>query len=62
MLFIVLFLINWLYPVVFELTPGAATPGKRVSGFVCADGGWTADHTGRYFDLETCCASSICCR
>lgn len=31
-LFIVLFLINWLYPVAFELTPAAATPGKRVMG------------------------------
>jgi uncharacterized RDD family membrane protein YckC len=32
MLFIVLFLINWLYPVAFELTPAAATPGKRLTG------------------------------
>lgn len=31
-LFILLFLINWLYPVIFELTPAAATPGKRIMG------------------------------
>ena len=29
---ILLFLIEWLYPVVFELMPGAATPGKRAVG------------------------------
>jgi uncharacterized RDD family membrane protein YckC len=29
---IVLFLLNWLYPVFFELTAGAATPGKRAMG------------------------------
>jgi uncharacterized RDD family membrane protein YckC len=32
MMFIVLFLINWMYPVMFELTPAAATPGKRIMG------------------------------
>jgi uncharacterized RDD family membrane protein YckC len=26
------FLLEWLYPVVFELSPGAATPGKRMVG------------------------------
>ena len=26
---ILLFLIEWLYPVLFELLPGSATPGKR---------------------------------
>jgi uncharacterized RDD family membrane protein YckC len=31
-LLIVVFLILWLYPVIFELTPAAATPGKRVMG------------------------------
>jgi uncharacterized RDD family membrane protein YckC len=31
-LLIVLFLILWLYPVIFELMPAAATPGKRVMG------------------------------
>src|SRR3982750_1792342 len=29
---VVLFLLEWLYPVVFELGPGAATPGKRMVG------------------------------
>jgi len=29
---ILLFLIEWLYPVLFELLPGAATPGKRALG------------------------------
>jgi uncharacterized RDD family membrane protein YckC len=29
---IVAFLVVWLYPVIFELTPAAATPGKRVMG------------------------------
>ncbi len=31
-LLIVVFLILWLYPVIFELTPAAATPGKRAMG------------------------------
>ncbi len=31
-LFIVLFGMNWLYPIVFELLPAAATPGKRIMG------------------------------
>jgi uncharacterized RDD family membrane protein YckC len=31
-LLIALFLVVWLYPVIFELTPGAATPGKRAMG------------------------------
>jgi uncharacterized RDD family membrane protein YckC len=26
------FVANWLYPVIFELLPGAATPGKRIFG------------------------------
>lgn len=30
--FIVIFAVNWLYPVVFELMPAAATPGKRIMG------------------------------
>jgi uncharacterized RDD family membrane protein YckC len=29
---LVLFLLEWLYPVAFELAPGAATPGKRMVG------------------------------
>jgi uncharacterized RDD family membrane protein YckC len=29
---IVLFALEWLYPVVFELTPAGATPGKRIFG------------------------------
>jgi len=29
---ILLFLLEWFYPVVFELTPSGATPGKRVFG------------------------------
>ena len=29
---LLLFLLEWLYPVVFELGPGAATPGKRMVG------------------------------
>lgn len=32
LLLIVLFLLVWLYPVIFELMPGAATPGKRAMG------------------------------
>jgi uncharacterized RDD family membrane protein YckC len=32
--FICLFVLNWLYPVIFELTPAAATPGKRIMGLV----------------------------
>jgi uncharacterized RDD family membrane protein YckC len=32
--YIFLFALNWLYPVIFELTPGAATPGKRIMGLV----------------------------
>jgi uncharacterized RDD family membrane protein YckC len=31
-IFIVIFAVNWLYPVVFELMPAAATPGKRIMG------------------------------
>ncbi len=31
-LLIIVFLILWLYPVIFELTRAAATPGKRVMG------------------------------
>ena len=31
-MFIILFVVNWLYPVIFELTPIAATPGKQVMG------------------------------
>jgi uncharacterized RDD family membrane protein YckC len=30
--FVLFFLLEWLYPVVFELSPGAATPGKRMAG------------------------------
>jgi uncharacterized RDD family membrane protein YckC len=29
-----LFVLNWLYPVIFELTAAAATPGKRIMGLV----------------------------
>lgn len=29
---IVVFVLEWIYPVVFELLPGAATPGKRAMG------------------------------
>jgi len=31
-MFIILFVVNWLYPVIFELTPIAATPGKHLMG------------------------------
>ena len=31
-LLVSVFLVLWLYPVIFELTPGAATPGKRALG------------------------------
>jgi uncharacterized RDD family membrane protein YckC len=31
-IFIALFVVNWLYPVIFELTPIAATPGKHIMG------------------------------
>lgn len=31
-MFIVLFAVNWLYPIIFELMPIAATPGKHVMG------------------------------
>jgi len=31
-LLIIVFLILWLYPIIFELTPAAATPGKRAMG------------------------------
>lgn len=31
-MFIVLFAVNWLYPIIFELTPIAATPGKQIMG------------------------------
>jgi uncharacterized RDD family membrane protein YckC len=31
-MFIILFIVNWLYPVIFELTPIAATPGKQIMG------------------------------
>ncbi|MGO9935462.1 MAG: RDD family protein [Steroidobacteraceae bacterium] len=31
-MFIILFVVNWLYPVIFELTPLAATPGKHMMG------------------------------
>ena len=31
-LLVLVFLLEWLYPVVFELGPGAATPGKRMVG------------------------------
>jgi uncharacterized RDD family membrane protein YckC len=30
--FILLFALEWLYPIVFELTPSGATPGKRTFG------------------------------
>ena len=32
LLLIAVFSLEWLYPIVFELLPGAATPGKRVLG------------------------------
>ncbi len=31
-LLIIVFMVLWLYPVIFELMPGAATPGKRALG------------------------------
>jgi uncharacterized RDD family membrane protein YckC len=34
LLFIALFILNWLYPVLFELTAAAATPGKRIMGLL----------------------------
>ena len=33
-LYLFLFVLNWLYPVIFELTAAAATPGKRMLGLV----------------------------
>ncbi len=30
--FITFFLVEWIYPIAFELMPGAATPGKRMLG------------------------------
>ena len=30
--FVLFFLLEWIYPIVFELSPGAATPGKRMVG------------------------------
>jgi uncharacterized RDD family membrane protein YckC len=32
LMLISLFVVNWFYPVIFELLPAAATPGKRVMG------------------------------
>jgi uncharacterized RDD family membrane protein YckC len=32
LMFVALFVLNWLYSVVFELSAGAATPGKRLMG------------------------------
>ena len=32
LLLIVLFVVNWLYPVIFEMLPAAATPGKQAMG------------------------------
>jgi uncharacterized RDD family membrane protein YckC len=32
LLLITAFVISWLYPIIFELTPAAATPGKRTLG------------------------------
>jgi uncharacterized RDD family membrane protein YckC len=39
-MFIILFVVNWLYPIIFELTPIAATPGKHMMGLqvMMADG------------------------
>jgi len=34
LLLISLFVLNWLYPVIFELSAAAATPGKRILGLV----------------------------
>jgi len=31
---VLLFAIEWIYPIVFELLPGAATPGKRAMGLL----------------------------
>ena len=31
-LLVCVFIVNWLYPIIFELMPGAATPGKRAMG------------------------------
>jgi uncharacterized RDD family membrane protein YckC len=31
-IFIVVFIVNWLYPIIFELSAAAATPGKRLMG------------------------------
>jgi uncharacterized RDD family membrane protein YckC len=37
---VIAFVVEWLYPVAFELAPGSATPGKRIMGLrvVMADG------------------------
>ncbi len=34
LLLIVLFIVNWLYPVIFEMLPAAATPGKQAMGLI----------------------------
>jgi len=34
LLLVLLFAIEWIYPIVFELLPGAATPGKRAMGLL----------------------------
>lgn len=39
-LLVLLFVLEWFYPVLFELLPGGATPGKRLLGLhVCMDSG-----------------------
>src|SRR5678816_2926250 len=45
-LLVLLFLLEWLCPVVFELGPGAATPGKRMLGLaVVMDTGLPVSYT-----------------
>ena len=44
---IVLFALEWIYPIVFELLPGAATPGKRVARAAGDDGHGPARHAVR---------------
>lgn len=59
LMLVAMFAIEWLYPVLFEVYAGGATPGKRMSGLVVLhdDGtpvGWTASvvrNTVRFVDF-----------
>ena len=47
LMLILLFVLEWFYPVIFELTLSGATPGKRVVRAQGGDGQRAADHAGR---------------